>query len=150
VTNDRAAEWLYAYAPPVDMADPIAIREVENAATDLPAYGLGTYPVQDTATIPFAYEGGVIYTNIPNAILVYSGDAFDIGTMRPLLRRSFVTELAFRLVLPLKKDAALAEYVRKLAMVARNEAIADEENKNPKREPRYVSWAEWARSGVGV
>jgi len=34
--------------------------------------------------------------------------------------------------------------------VARNEAIADEENKNPKREPRYVSWAEWARSGVGV
>jgi len=150
VTNDRASEWLYAYAPPADMADPLDIRETENAARDLPPYGLGTYPLQDASPIPFTYEGGVIYTNIPTAILVYSGNAFDLGTMKPLVRRAFVTELAFRVALPIKKDARLAQYLQGIARQARNEAISDEENKNPQRAPRYISWAEWARAGVGV
>lgn len=150
VTNDRASEWLYAYAPPEDMADPLDIRETENDATDLPTQGLGTYPLQDASPIPFTYEGGVIYANIPNAKLVYSGNAFDVGVIKPLVRRAFVTELAFRIALPIKKDARLAQTLQVLAQRARNEAISDEENKNPQRAPRYVSWAEWSRAGVGV
>lgn len=150
VPNDRGAEWLYAYAPPADMADPIDLRETEPDATVLQPYGLGDFPTQDTSPIPFTYEGGVIYCNIANAILVYSLNTFDVGTMKPLVRRAFVTELAFRLALPIKKDAKLAGYLQNLAMMARNSAIADEENKNPRRQPRYVSDVEWARSGVGV
>jgi len=150
VTNDRAAEWLYAYAPPADMTDPVDLRETEDAATTLQAYGLGDYPVQDTASIPFTYEGGVIYANIDNAILIYASATFDVGTMRPLVRRAFVTELAFRIALPIKKDARLAQFAQSLAIAAKNIAIAAEENKNPRRQPRYVSDAEWARSGVGV
>jgi len=150
VANDRPAEWLYAYAPPADMADPIDLREQEDAAQSLPPYGLGDFPSQDTSPIPFTHEGGVIYTNIPNAILLYSGNSFDVGKLKPLVRRAFVAELAFRLALPIKKDAKLASYLQNLAISARNAAVSDEENKNPRRQPRYVSDAEWARSGVGV
>lgn len=150
VTNDRGAEWLYAYAPPADMADPIDLRETEDDATSLQPFGLGDYPQQDTSPIPFTYEGGVIYTNIEDAILVYSGNTFDVGRMKPLVRRAFVTELAFRLALPIKKDAKLAQFLQSLALQARNLAISDEENKNPRRQPRYVSDAEWARLGIGV
>lgn len=150
VTNDRPAEWLYAYAPPADMADPIDMREVEDAAQTLQPYGLGDFPIQDTSPIPFTYEGRVIYANIPNAILLYASNTFDVGQLKPLVRRAFVTELAFRLSLPIKKDVKLAGYCQNLAIAAKNQAIADEENKNPRRQPRYVSDAEWARSGVGV
>lgn len=150
VANDRPAEWLYAYAPPADMADPIDLREVEDAAQTLQPYGLGDFPMQDTSPIPFTHEGRVIYANIPNAILVYSSNVFDVGRMKPLVRRAFVTELAFRLALPIKKEAKLASYLQNVALAARNAAVSDEENKNPRRQPRYVSDAEWARSGVGV
>jgi len=150
VANDRPAEWLYAYAPPSDMADPLDMREQEDAATTLQTYGLGDYPVQDTSPIPFTYEGGVIYTNISPAILMYGASVYDVASMRPTVRRAFVMELAARLALPIKKDAKLAQFVFQQAEVARNRAIAEEENKNPQRKVRYTSDAEWARSGVGV
>lgn len=150
VVNDRPAEWLYAYAPPADMADPIDLRETEDPAQWLQPYGLGDFPLQDTAPIPFTYEGGVIYTNIEKAILVYSGNTLDIGTLKPLVCRAFVLELAARICLPIKKDAKMAQFVTQQAELARNRAISDEQNKNPQRAPRYTSAAEWARLGIGV
>jgi hypothetical protein len=150
VTNDRAAEWLYAYAPPADMADPIDLRETEDAAQWLQPYGLGDFPMQDTSPIPFTYEGGVIYTNIENAVIIYSCNALDVGKIKPLVRRAFVLELAGRICLPIKKDAKLAQFVSQQAEMARNRAISDEQNKNPQRSPRYTSAAEWARMGIGV
>lgn len=150
VTNDRPAEWLYAYAPPSDMADPIDLRETENAAQWLQPYGLGDFPTQDTAPIPFTHEGGVIYANIGQAILVYSSNALDVGRLKPLVRRAFVLELAARICLPIKKDAKLGQFVAQQAEMARNRAVSDEQNKNPQRAPRYTSAAEWARMGIGV
>ncbi|NOW44161.1 hypothetical protein FHW96_000288 [Novosphingobium sp. SG751A] len=148
--NDRGAEWLCAYAAPADMADPVALREPEADAEWLPPYGPGTFPAQDAMAIPFIYEGGKIYANIVGAILVYTSSTMDPGLIRPLVRRAFVLELAARLALPIKKDAKLAQAISQQAEVARNRAIADEENKNPRRDPEYVSQAEWARMGVGL
>lgn len=150
VANDRPAEWLYAYAAPSDMAAPIAIRMVEDDAQYLPAYGLGDYPVQDIAPIPFCFEGGKIYTNVETATLVYARNKFTVAEMAPLPRRAFVLELAARIALPIKKEAKLAQSLQNLAETARARAIADEENKNPRRATRYVSEAEWARMGVGL
>ncbi|MBB3955939.1 hypothetical protein [Novosphingobium sediminicola] len=150
MANDRGAEWLCAYAPPADMADPVALREAEPDAAWLPPYGPGTFPAQDAIAIPFVYEGGKIYTNIAGAILVYTTSTMDPGRIRPLVRRAFVLELAARLAFPVKKDLKLAQVKAQQAEAARNRAIADEENKNPRRAPEYISQAEWARMGVGL
>ena len=132
------------------MGSPIAIRAVEDAATDLPTSGPYTLPTQDAVPALFAVEGGAIYTNVANATLVYARGVTEADALPPLLRRAFVLELAARMALPLKKDGNVAKLVSQQAAMARVEAIAAEENKNPRRGVRYVSEAEYARAGVGV
>jgi len=150
VANDRPAEWLYAYARPTDMAEALAIREVEEAATSLPIAGPGDFPLQDAVPIPFLLENGVIYCNVESATLSYVSGSMDVSVLPPLVRRAFVLELAARICLPIKKDAKMAQFAAQQAEVARLRAIADEENKAPHRQTRYVSEAEWARAGYGV
>jgi len=150
IDNDRPAEWLYAYAVPADLGSPIAIRAVEDIATDLPTSGPYTLPIQDAVPSLFAVEGGTVYTNVADATLVYARCVTEADALPPLLRRAFVLELAARMALPLKKDGNVAKLVSQQAALAKVEAIAAEENKNPRRAVRYVSEAEYARVGVGV
>lgn len=150
LTNDRPAEWLYAYAVPTDMEKPIAIRSVEDDATDLPEYGPYSLPVQDSYPVLFRVEGGKVYTNVETATLVYTGGAIEASDLSPLLRWAFITELAARIALPVKKDAKIAQAMKQQAMMAKGDAIAAEMDKNPRRETRYVSEVEYARAGIGV
>jgi len=147
IANDRPAEWLHAYAKPVDMGSPLAILPVEEAATSLPITGPYTFPAQADYDIAFLYEGDVIYTNVPQATLVYTKASIEIGELPPLLQRAFVLELAARLAGPLTKDSRIVDAKARQAEVARQRAIADEENKNPRKGSRYVSQAEYARLG---
>jgi hypothetical protein len=149
-TNDRPAEWLYAYAAPTDMAHPLAIRMEEEALTEAPPFGPYPFPVQDTYPIPFVYEGGNLYNNVENATLIYARSTIDAHDLPPLLQRAFVLELASRIALPIKKDAGIAQAIGKQAFSARIIAIADEENKNPQRTIRYTSDAEYARWGYDL
>lgn len=146
--NTRDAEWLYAYAAPANLGAPIAIRAVEDAATDLPISGPWTFPIQDETPIPFLYEGGMIYTNVENATLIYSARNLEASDLPPLGRRAFVLELAARLATPLTKDAKIAKTVADQAEIARARFIADEENKSPRSAPRYVSEVDLARAGI--
>jgi hypothetical protein len=153
VANDRAAEWLYAYAEPSDLGSPIAIREVQDdaAAYSLPIAGPFTFPYQDAEPIPFLHEGGVIYTNVETATLVYSRSTITAGDLPPLMQRAFVLELAVRLAAPVAKwDERKIDAKARQAEIAKQRAIADEENKNPRRGSRYISEAEFARHGIGV
>jgi len=147
IINDRAAEWLYAYAKPVDCAQAIAVREVETAPGVLPLYGPFTLPWQDATPIRFILEGEKIYTNAETATLVYSTTEIQASELPPLVRRAFALELAARIAYPVKKDMKLQEALIRKAEVARQRAIADEENKNPRLMTRYVSDAEYARLG---
>lgn len=149
VANDRPAEWLYAYASPADLAQPLGMRRVEDAPQWLPESGPWPFPLQDADPIAYVHEGARIYTNIPTPTLIYSRNSMDANDMPPLVARAFEIELAARLALPLKKDAQLAMALSQRAEVARARAIADEDNKVPKRPARYVSDAEYARAGVG-
>lgn len=149
-TNDRPAEWLYCYQAPADLADPIAIRQVEDDATDLPLSGPFPFPLQDAYQLAFVYEGDKIYSNVENATLVFSSSSLTATQMTPLMRRAFVLELASRLALAVKKDAKIAQAMQNLAEVARARAVADEENKIRVNERGYVSHAEYARMGIGV
>jgi hypothetical protein len=151
VTNDRPAEWLYAYAPPDDMGKPIAIRQVEDSATCLPLGGPFTFPLQDAQPLAFEYDGGTIYTNVETATLIYTRSFIDASELSALMQRAFVLELAVRLASPLGKwDANKIAAKAKQAEIARDRAIADEENKNRRTDRRYVSDAEYARAGIGV
>lgn len=150
VSNDRLAEWNYAYAVPADMAQPLVIREVEDDADALPTYGPYNFPLQDAAPVRFIVEGGLIYTNVETARLVYTTSVLEAAAMPPLVRRAFVLELAARIALPVKKDAAIAQALQQQAEVARARAMADEQNKSPRMATRYVSEVEWARAGVGL
>lgn len=147
VPNDRPAEWLYAYAKPIDCTQAIAVREVKTAPGVLPLYGPFTLPWQDTSPIRFIVEADKIYTNAENATLFYSTNDIPANALPALVRRAFALELAARIAYPVKKDVKLQDMLIRKAEVARQRAIADEENKNPRLMTRYVSDAEYARLG---
>lgn len=150
IVNDRPAEWVHAYAAPSDMAVPLAIRETEDDIAALPSTRPYSLPVQDSFPLTFAFEGGVIYSNIDAARIHYTSSSLTADDLSPLMQRAFVLELAARLAGPLAKDAKLVQAKGQQARIARLEAIAHEEAKNPLPRPRYVSEAEYARNGIGV
>jgi hypothetical protein len=148
VSNDRPAEWLHAYAAPTNLALPLAVRAVEDDATALPLGGSFPFPVQDALPLAFLFEGGRIYSNVANATLVFVRSNVSAAELPPLVARAFELELAARLALPVKKDAAAAQSLARAAEIARMRAIADEANKCGGRPARYVSEAELARAGL--
>lgn len=150
VTNDRPAEWLYAYAVPADMRTAIAIRAVQDDAQYLPQAGPYTFPLQDSEPLAYMVEGSVIYSNVETATLVYAKSTITAGDLPPLGQRAFVTELASRIALPIKKDPKSAAQVANMAARDRARYIADEENKSPRGTTRYISEVEYARSGLSV
>jgi hypothetical protein len=150
ITNDRDAEWLYAYAVPAEMGTPIAIREAQEAADQLPISGPYTFPYQDEDQPAFLHEGSVIYTNVEAATLIYTRAEIEASELPPLGQRAFVLELAARIAGPLVKDHKIVDAKAKQAEIARQRFIADEENKSPRRDRRFTSAAEYARHGIGV
>lgn len=146
-TNDRPAEWLYAYQAPDDLADPIAIRMVQDALTRGPLAGPQTMPYQDALPLRYLHEGGKIYTNVETPTLVYAKSTMAVSDMTALTKRAFIVNLAARCAVPLKAPSKLSEKLEKSALVAKLEAIADAQNRSPKQMPHYVSEAELAREG---
>jgi len=148
--NDRAGEWNYRYAAPADMAQPIAIRQVEPVASALPLGGPYNFPMQDAVPLIFIHEEGAIYTNVPGATLIYTRSQVDATELPPLLQKAFADELAARIATPLTKDVKVAQTLANVAWQSRTAALVDEENKSDRRQIRYTSEAEFARMGYGV
>jgi hypothetical protein len=146
VANDRPDEWNYAYALPSDCLTAIAVRETLPAAQPLPITGPYTFPLQDAQPLRFEVAGSVLFTNVENAILVYSSSGGYV--LPPLVAKAYVETLAARICYPLKKDAKLEASLEQRALAAQAIAIADERNKAPTLSPRYVSDAEYARAGM--
>lgn len=149
-SNDRPAEWLYAYAVPDDCARPLAVRAVEAAATVLPLGGPYPFPAQDALPLAFLHESGLIYTNVAGATLVYLGVLSDPATLPPLVLRAFELELAARIALPIRKDAGLAHTLATAAEIARARAIAEDINQRAASPARFISEAAFARAGLGA
>lgn len=148
--NDRAAEWNYRYAAPSDMAQPIAIRGVAEAAGSLPLGGPYNFPAQDAIPLAFTHEEGAIYTNVPGATLIYTRSEIDVTELSPVLQKAFADELAARIAMPLTKDVKIAQTLANVAMQTRITALTDEENKTDRRQVRYTSEVEFARMGYTV
>jgi len=148
--NDRPGEWLYRYAAPADMAQPIAVRALDEAMANLPTSGPYNFPLQDAIVLPFTHEAGAIYTNVAAATLIYARGEIEVNELSPLLQKAFVDELAARIAMPLTKDVKTVQALASMAQMSRSAALVDEENKTDRRQPRFVSEAEYARLGYGV
>ena len=148
--NDRPAEWTGAYTLPSNCARPLAIRCPQDNAGYLPQGGPFAYPVQDAIPLAFLHEGGLIYCNVPNAMLVYVATLTDPTVLPPLVQRAFALELAARIAIPIRKDTALARELGAAAELARARAIAEDYNQRVLRPASFVSVAALARRGIGT
>jgi len=148
-TNDRLAEWTQAYTVPANCARPLAIRQMQQPAWLLPLGGPYPFPVQDAVPLAFLHEGGLIYTNVWNATLVYVAVLTDPTVLPPLVQRAFTLELAARVAVPIRKDTGLARELGEAAELARARAIAEDYNQRVRPPARFVSEVAFARSGIG-
>lgn len=149
-SNDRKGEWLYRYGRPADMAEAIrVIPAVDQQVDSLPVVGPYSFPAWDAlGKLPFATASGSIYTNVAGAIIEYQVNAVDPAVIDPLAARAASLELASRLAMPLKKSRNLKGDMVKLAEVAKQRAIAESENRAPRRQVDYISEVEFARMGL--
>lgn len=149
ITNDRPAEWLHAYQVPATCARALAVRRNEDPATSLPDAGPFPFPLQDGLPLAFLHEGGLIYSNIGTASLVFTAMLTDPTALPPLVTRAFVLELAARVAVPVRKDIGLARQLASAAELARDRAIAEDRNQRAAAGLRFASEAALARAGIG-
>lgn len=147
VINDRTPDWNFAYAKPAGTSR--ILRVLPQPDTTYPEWGRYSRPLWDMlGAIPFIEVAGTVYANVENAILEYSATAIEISAFPSLFRRAVETELAARIVMPIKKDRALHGDMIKTAEVALQRAIADDRDRYPVQAVEYVSQVELARAGI--
>lgn len=148
-TNDRKGEWLYRYGRPADMAEAIRVLPaVDEQVQCLPIAGPYNFPAWDAlGKLPFATANGSIYTNVASALLEYQVNAVDPAVIDQVTARAVALELSSRLAMPLKKSRELKKEKVAEAEVARQRAIAESENRSPRRQTDYISEADYARMG---
>lgn len=148
--NDRKGEWLYRYAQPADMADAIRVLPaVDDQVHNLPVVGPYAFPAWDAlGKLPFITADKSIYTNVSAALLEYKINEVDPAAIGIKAARAAALELAARLAMPLKKSRELKKEKVAEAEVARQRAIAESENRSPRRQADYISEVEYARMGL--
>lgn len=148
--NDRAGEWLYAYAKPSDAGNlrRVLPQCIAESGVIYPTMGWWSYPAWDAlGPLPFIEDAGTIYTNVESAILEYTVSSLAEADMRPLFRRALVLTLSSRIAFPIRKDRQLRGDMIALADNAVRIAMADDQNRYPHQQQEYVSEIELARLG---
>lgn len=103
VTNTSTA-WEYAYARPSDALKLLRIVPTVTGAARTVDESLSLPAgAQDLDTAPYAVQGAVIYTNEPDAVLVYVWDQVDTTTWTPLFADAVAAMMSGYLAGPLIK-----------------------------------------------
>jgi hypothetical protein len=97
VANDSSA-WAYAYALPSDCITPLRVLGQGLEVSDLYACA-----ISDRGSAEFDIEGQVVYTNEPEATLVYKRDVTDTTRFTPGFTAAFGFLLASYLAGPIVK-----------------------------------------------
>jgi hypothetical protein len=155
-TNDRPYEWLYAYLIPANCAQPIrALPDYTTAGITLPLPIPGepyseTWALLDTYAIPYEVLDGILYCNAENAWLDYT--IADITGV--LVTRAFAdaveVELAYRVCVSLKGDAALKKDLAVEKELMLQQAIAVDRNRQPQDWGNYISESIAARHNSNI
>jgi hypothetical protein len=150
-SNTRESEWGYAYALPTDMAT--AKRLVPSGVLGSYADRAYYYPCEDIRALTwdraqaFIVEAGVLYSQIPDAILEYSANTLDEVNMSAAFKDALVYSLASRMAVPIRDDRTLKGELLKQAELATQRAVADDMNRQPQRDASYSDEVTYARAG---
>lgn len=145
--NDRGSEWAQAYAPPIDMAFPVAIGQSSGASRVSYYRGLGGLMAMLYGRPIFQNHNGKLYSN-------YAGDleyvSYDIteAQFTPAFEDIVVLMLASRLARELPKDADMADNLEAKANSAINVAITQDLNSGGRQYGNTVSEAELVRGAL--
>lgn len=154
-TNDRSGEWAYCYVEPTDARGILRVLPDYTANYFGSAYtilagqtvwtGAGYYP-RDVGTY-YVRANGKIYSNTPQAVCEYITSDVNLALFSSLFGRAFELELAARICVPVLKDYARQKTLIGMAEVARQRAIADDQNNSPRRYDAYPSEEAMVRAG---
>ena len=100
-TNPRPKEWKYAYGRPSFSYTILSVFDVDTGPTDPPS--------------PYLMEGSVIYSNIKNANIAYSGASEDPGLWSATFRTALAWELASAIAMSLTEDTQRARAASDMA-----------------------------------
>jgi hypothetical protein len=134
-TNDRADEWLYAYAAPEDMAGPSRIvwpSQVPISGVYYPWPYL--WPRPPFVLDRYVLDGGVIYANVEGAAFEYVSRDVPESQMPATFKRAIALELASRLAITLLDDRAKKGDLMQQAEAEKRRAMADDLNRYPRRD----------------
>jgi hypothetical protein len=135
--NPRASEWLHAYALPVDCATP---KRLVPPAGDAPA----CWPVEWGQA--FIVEAGLLYSQLPGAVLEYSAADIPEAVMPALFADALAFALAARLAVPIRDSREMKGQLLQQAELAVTRAIADDANREPQHDVPFTDEVSMARS----
>jgi hypothetical protein len=143
--NPRASEWAHAYMLPATMA---------TAQRLVPPVGgwpvaAGTLPAAPVLTRPFIIEDGVLFSQVPDAILEYTTREVSEADMPALFGDALAYALAARLAVPLRDSRETKGQLLQQAEVAAQRAMADDINRQPNRDMRAIDDVAAARGSTG-
>lgn len=132
-TNDRSAEWAYAYQKP---ADSVAIRWVNHAETARGLIGRGESPdvIRETTL-------DTIYCDVAGATCEFTKNLTDTALYPQYFANAISAYLAAAVALPITKNMELARNAQRMAYDQLGKAIALDERQQGKREdqvPEYL------------
>lgn len=133
-TNDREDYWRYAYAHPADLAQPLRIIPATSSSLPadflLPGQRLASTGVAGGPPIPFDFEGGLIWTDEPGAVLEYITTSPAYDQMSQRFVRLIALNLAARIATPLTKDPSRKRELLQEAELWGQRALAANLNAN--------------------
>lgn len=147
-TNDRAAEWAYAYVPPSDMAFPVSIQPSTGLSSTVSYYiGVGFILARLYGKPLFRFESGAIYAQVADASLDYVSLSITEQDFNDAVEALVVLFLAAVLARSVAKDDKLGAAIHNEATTRLNLEIARNLNMNQPRYDNVVSETELARAG---
>jgi hypothetical protein len=144
--NPRASEWAHAYMLPATLA---------TAQRLVPPIGgwpgsAGTMPAEPMLARPFIIEDGVLFSQMPGAILEYTMCDVSEADMTALFSDALAYALAARLAVPLRDSRETKGQLLQQAEIAAQRAMADDINRQPNRDMRAIDDVAVARGTIGA
>ena len=144
VTNTRDSQWLYAYAPPEDMAFPVGMTTASGVSSMTYYRGLAGLMGLAYGKPIFQYHNGVIYTNWAGDLEYVSYDITE-ADFTATFSNIVVLMLAARLAREIPKDAELSNELQDKATTEINIAFTQNLNTGGQQYGMKVSEGELAR-----
>jgi hypothetical protein len=145
--NDRAGNWLYAYASPSDIASSAVIVDPGQVPISGVYYPWPyLWPRPPFALSDFVISGDTVYSNLQGALLQYVSRDIEEEHMPAMFKRALALELASRLAITLRDDRAMKGDLIQQAEAAKRRAMAEDLNRYPRRDAPTIDEVAWVRS----